>query len=72
MSQTWSYTNTSHSQCMSLTCLILAYLTRPMHVPDTSYTSFRLNADAMSQTWSYIDSRNTCLTLAHNSPYVIA
>ncbi|KHG23626.1 hypothetical protein F383_28839 [Gossypium arboreum] len=40
---------------MSQTCLTLAYVSRPMHVPDMSYTSSRLNADAMSQTWSYTD-----------------
>ncbi|KHG05564.1 hypothetical protein F383_31235 [Gossypium arboreum] len=33
---------------MSYTCLTLAYISRSMHVPDMSYTSTRLNADAMS------------------------
>ncbi|KAG8496661.1 hypothetical protein CXB51_007791 [Gossypium anomalum] len=41
-----------------VTCLTLAYISRPMHVPDMSYTSSRLNADAMSQTWSYTGSHN--------------
>ncbi|KHG15435.1 hypothetical protein F383_16945 [Gossypium arboreum] len=53
MSQTWSYTNTSCSRCMSQTCLTLVYISRLMHVPNMSYTSSCLNADAMSQTWSY-------------------
>ncbi|KHG18407.1 hypothetical protein F383_04104 [Gossypium arboreum] len=57
MSQTWSYTDTSRSRCMSQTCLTLAFVLRPMHVPDMSYTSSRLNADAMAQTWSYTDSQ---------------
>ncbi|KHG00089.1 hypothetical protein F383_16927 [Gossypium arboreum] len=55
MSQTWSYTDTSRSQCMSQTCLTLALVSMPMpcpkhgltlalimwpiHVPDMSYTS---------------------------------
>ncbi|KHG22404.1 hypothetical protein F383_01983 [Gossypium arboreum] len=43
---------------MSQTCLTLAYISRPMHVPDMSYTSSRLNADVMSQTWSYTGSHN--------------
>ncbi|KHG19868.1 hypothetical protein F383_02829 [Gossypium arboreum] len=43
---------------MSQTCLTLAYITRPMHVLDMSYTSSRLSADAMSQTWSYTGSHN--------------
>ncbi|KHG14536.1 UDP-N-acetylmuramate--L-alanine ligase [Gossypium arboreum] len=29
-----------------------------MHVPDMSYTSTRLDTDAMSQTWSYTGSHN--------------
>ncbi|KHG08984.1 hypothetical protein F383_35941 [Gossypium arboreum] len=36
---------------MSQTCLTLAYVSRPMHVPDMSYTSTHLDADAISQTW---------------------
>ncbi|KHG20188.1 hypothetical protein F383_24351 [Gossypium arboreum] len=43
---------------MSQTCLALAYISRPMHVPDMSYTSTRLNADAIFQTWSYTGSNN--------------
>ncbi|KHG29475.1 hypothetical protein F383_16452 [Gossypium arboreum] len=55
MSRTWSYTDTSHSRCMSQTCLTLALVSmlmpRPrhgltlalimwlMHVSDMSYTS---------------------------------
>ncbi|KAG8480416.1 hypothetical protein CXB51_025059 [Gossypium anomalum] len=46
--QTWSYTDTSRSRCMSQTCLTLAYATRSMHIPDMSYTGTRLNTDAMS------------------------
>ncbi|KHG13099.1 hypothetical protein F383_18007 [Gossypium arboreum] len=57
MSQTWSYTDTSRSRCMSQTCLTLAYVSRPMHVPDIPYTSSHLNIDAMSQTWSYAGSQ---------------
>ncbi|KHG03392.1 putative diguanylate cyclase YeaP [Gossypium arboreum] len=53
MSQTWSYTDTSRNRCMSQTCLSLVYISRPMHVPDMSYTSTNLNANAVSQTWSY-------------------
>ncbi|KHG09034.1 hypothetical protein F383_36348 [Gossypium arboreum] len=34
MSQTWSYTYTSRSRCMSQTCVTLTYVSRPMHVPD--------------------------------------
>ncbi|KHG08897.1 hypothetical protein F383_36220 [Gossypium arboreum] len=37
--------------------LTLAYFTRPMHVPNMSYTSSRLNVDAMSQIWSYTGSQ---------------
>ncbi|KHG04982.1 Biotinidase [Gossypium arboreum] len=48
MSQRWSYIDTSHSQCMSQTCLTLAYISRPMHVLDMSYTSSCLNVVAMS------------------------
>ncbi|KHF97430.1 hypothetical protein F383_36589 [Gossypium arboreum] len=55
MSQTWS---TFCSRCMSQTCLTLAYISRLMHVPNMSYTSSRLNADAMSQTWSYTGFHN--------------
>ncbi|KHG08731.1 hypothetical protein F383_35565 [Gossypium arboreum] len=62
MSQTWSYTDTSRSRCMSQTCLTLTYVSRPMHVADMSYTSTRLNADAMSQTWSYTGSHNVADT----------
>ncbi|KHG25707.1 hypothetical protein F383_31859 [Gossypium arboreum] len=40
---------------MSQTCLTLAYFSRPMHVLDMSYTSTRLNTDAMSQTWLRFD-----------------
>ncbi|KHG14893.1 hypothetical protein F383_18259 [Gossypium arboreum] len=58
MSQTWSYTDTSRSQCTSQTCLTLAYVSRPMYIPDMSYTNTRLNADAMSQTWYYTSSHN--------------
>ncbi|KHG13934.1 hypothetical protein F383_20154 [Gossypium arboreum] len=58
MSQTWSYTDISHSRCMSQTCLTLAYVSRPLYVPDMSYTSTRLNAIAMSRTWSYTGSHN--------------
>ncbi|KHG04500.1 Kelch-like protein 1 [Gossypium arboreum] len=36
--------------------LILALVSRPMYVPNMSYTSTRPNADAMSQTWSYTGS----------------
>ncbi|KHG21261.1 hypothetical protein F383_01016 [Gossypium arboreum] len=55
MSQTWFYTDTSRSRCMSHTCLTLAIISIPipcpkhgltlalimwpMHVPDMSYTS---------------------------------
>ncbi|KHG27571.1 swr1-complex 4 [Gossypium arboreum] len=52
------YTDTSRSQCMSQICLTQAYISRPMHVPDMSYTSSRLNANAISQIWSYTDSHN--------------
>ncbi|KHG28162.1 hypothetical protein F383_15847 [Gossypium arboreum] len=48
MSQTWSYTDTSRSRCMSQTCLTLSYISRLMYVPNMSYTSSRLNVDAMS------------------------
>ncbi|KHG24907.1 hypothetical protein F383_31067 [Gossypium arboreum] len=58
MSQAWSYTDTFHSRCMSQTCLILTYISRSMHVLDTSYIVTRLNVDAMSQTWSYTGSHN--------------
>ncbi|KHG14701.1 hypothetical protein F383_19936 [Gossypium arboreum] len=58
MSQTWSYTDTFHSQCMSQTYLTLTYISIPMYVLDMSYTSAHLNADAMSQTWSYTGSHN--------------
>ncbi|KHF98643.1 Citrate-sodium symporter [Gossypium arboreum] len=58
MSQTWSYSDTSRSRCMSQTCLTLAYITRQMYVPDMSYTSSHFNADTMSQTWSYTCSHN--------------
>ncbi|KHG23295.1 hypothetical protein F383_28690 [Gossypium arboreum] len=58
MSQTWSYTDTSRSRCMSQACLTLAYVSRMMHVLDMSYTSTRLNDDAISQTWSYTGSHN--------------
>ncbi|KHG13554.1 hypothetical protein F383_16567 [Gossypium arboreum] len=34
MSHTWSYSETSRSQCMSQTCLALAYISRPMHIPE--------------------------------------
>ena len=59
---------------MSQTCLTLALISVPMpcprhgltlaiivwlmHVPDMSYTSPLLDADAMSQTWSYTGSHN--------------
>ncbi|KHG15053.1 hypothetical protein F383_20361 [Gossypium arboreum] len=50
MSQTWSYT--SSSILVPMPCprhgLTLAYVSSPMHVPDMSYTSARLNANAMS------------------------
>ncbi|KHG06238.1 hypothetical protein F383_32616 [Gossypium arboreum] len=55
MSQTWSYTGTSHSRCMSQTCLTVALISTPMpcrrhgltlaliiwpmHVRNMSYTS---------------------------------
>ncbi|KHG04575.1 Myelin proteolipid [Gossypium arboreum] len=58
MSQTWSYTDTSCSRCVSQTCLTLAYVLKLMHVPDMSYTSIHLNANAMSQKWSYTGSHN--------------
>ncbi|KHG20641.1 hypothetical protein F383_25473 [Gossypium arboreum] len=56
--QTWFYTDTSRSRCMSQTCLTLAYILKPMHVPNMSYTSSCLNVDAMFQTWSYTGSHN--------------
>ncbi|KHG01911.1 hypothetical protein F383_23274 [Gossypium arboreum] len=37
---------------MSQTCFTLAYASRLIYVPDMSYTSPCLNADAMSRTWS--------------------
>ena len=58
MSQTWSYTSLTRSRYMSQTCLTLAYILRIMYVPDMSYTSSRLNADAMFRTWSYTGSHN--------------
>ncbi|KHG10019.1 hypothetical protein F383_04013 [Gossypium arboreum] len=44
MSQTWSYTDTSCSRCISQTCLTLSYVSRPIHVPDISYTSTHLDS----------------------------
>ncbi|KHG23024.1 hypothetical protein F383_33086 [Gossypium arboreum] len=58
-----SYTSTSHSRRMSKTCLTLAKISRLMHVPDMSYTSPRLNADAMSQTWSYTGIQISCIAM---------